>query len=154
MGAPQYGLDNYIGAHHNTADFNFKVAIDEIEVENSKFISVSGVVSSSETMEFMHGDDRYVMKQPGRASFEDIELKRIYQQVDAFYEWRVQIENGNIQRKNVTISLMLPDMSTVVRTMTIMDCYPSKWELPPMDASSSKAAVETITLTCSHVIQG
>jgi phage tail-like protein len=148
MGAPQYGLDNYIGA------FNFKVSIDEIEVENSKFISVSGVVSSSETMEFMHGDDRYVMKQPGRASFEDIELKRIYQQVDAFYEWRVQIENGNIQRKNVTISLMLPDMSTVVRTMTIMDCYPSKWELPPMDASSSEAAVETITLTCSHVIQG
>jgi len=148
MGAPQYGLDNYIGA------FNFKVAIDEIEVENSKFISASGVVSSSETMEFMHGDDRYVMKQPGRSSFEDIELKRIYQQVDAFYEWRVQIENGNIQRKNVTISLMLPDMSTVVRTMTIMDCYPSKWELPPMDASSSEAAVETITLTCSHVIQG
>ena len=148
MGAPQYGLDNYIGA------FNFKVSIDEIEVENSKFISVSGVVSSSETMEFMHGDDRYVMKQPGRASFEDIELKRIYQQVDPFYEWRVQIENGNIQRKNVTISLMLPDMSTVVRTMTIMDCYPSKWELPPMDASSSEAAVETITLTCSHVTQG
>ena len=147
MGAPQYGLDNYIGA------FNFKVSIDEIEVENSKFISVSGVVSSSETMEFMHGDDRYVMKQPGRASFEDIELKRIYQQVDAFYEWRVQIENGNIQRKNVTISLMLPDMSTVVRTMTIMDCYPSKWELPPMDASSSETAVETITLTCSHVTQ-
>ena len=148
MGAPQYGLDNYIGA------FNFKVTIDEIEVENSKFISVSGVVSSSETMEFMHGDDRYVMKQPGRASFEDIELKRVYQQVDAFYEWRVQIENGNIQRKNVTVSLMLPDMATVVRTMTIMDCYPSKWELPPMDASSSEAAVETITLTCSHVIQG
>ena len=148
MGAPQFGLDNYIGA------FNFKVTIDGIEVENSKFVSVSGVVSTSETMEFMHGDDRYVMKQPGRASFEDIELKRIYQQVDAFYEWRVQIENGNIQRKNVTISLMLPDMSTVVRTMTIMDCYPSKWELPPMDASSSEAAVETITLTCSHVIQG
>ena len=148
MGAPQFGLDNYIGA------FNFKVTIDGIEVENSKFVSVSGVVSTSETMEFMHGDDRYVMKQPGRASFEDMELKRIYQQVDAFYEWRVQIENGNIQRKNVTISLMLPDMSTVVRTMTIMDCYPSKWELPPMDASSSEAAVETITLTCSHVIQG
>ena len=41
MGAPQYGLDNYIGA------FNFKVAIDEIEVENSKFISVSGVFECS-----------------------------------------------------------------------------------------------------------
>ena len=148
MGRPQFGLDNYIGA------FNFKVTIDGVEVENSKFTSVSGVVSTSETMEFMHGDDRYVMKQPGRAMFEDIELKRIYQQVDSFYEWRLKIENGNIERKLVTVSLMLPDMNTVVRTMMIHDAYPSKWELPAMDASSSEAAVETITLTCSHVTQG
>jgi phage tail-like protein len=148
MGRPQFGLDNYIGA------FNFKVTIDGVEVENSKFTSVSGVVSTSETMEFMHGDDRYVMKQPGRAMFEDIELKRVYQQVDSFYEWRLKIENGNIERKLVTVSLMLPDMNTVVRTMMIHDAYPSKWELPAMDASSSEAAVETITLTCSHVTQG
>ena len=148
MGRPQFGLDNYIGA------FNFKVTIDGVEVENSKFTSVSGVVSTSETMEFMHGDDRYVMKQPGRAMFEDIELKRIYQQVDSFYEWRLKIENGNIERKLVTVSLMLPDMNTVVRTMMIHDAYPSKWELPAMDSSSSEAAVETITLTCSHVTQG
>ena len=44
MGAPQYGLDNYIGA------FSFKVEIDNIEVENAKFLSVSGVVSTLETM--------------------------------------------------------------------------------------------------------
>ena len=56
MGAPQYGLDNYIGA------FNFKVEIDGVTVENSKFVNVSGVVSTSETMEFMQGDDRYIMK--------------------------------------------------------------------------------------------
>lgn len=148
MGAPQYGLDNYIGA------FNFKVEIDGIAVENSKFVNVSGVVSTSETMEFMQGDDRYIMKQPGRASFEDIELKRVYQQVDAFYEWRLQIENGIIERKLVTVHMMLPDMVTVVRTMMIHDSYPSKWELPAMDSSSTEVALETITLTCSHVTQG
>src|SRR5690349_18407255 len=103
-GAPQYGLDRYIGA------FNFKVEIDGVPVENSKFVSVSGVVSTSETMEFMHGDDRYILKQPGRASFEDIELKRVYQQVDSFYMWREEIEKGNIQRKQVQVYLMLPDM--------------------------------------------
>ena len=148
MGAPQFGLDNYIGA------FNFKVTIDGIEVENSKFVSVSGIVSTSETMEFMQGDDRFVMKQPGRAMFEDVELKRVYQQVDSFYQWREYIERGIVDRKLVTVSLLLPDMETIVRTMSIHDCYPSKWELPPMDASSSEAAIETITLTCSHVTQG
>ena len=76
------------------------------------------------------------------------------QQVDSFYAWREQIERGKIERKLVTISLLLPDMETVIRTMSIHDAYPSKWELPPMDASSSEAAVETITLTCSHVTQG
>lgn len=148
MGAPQYGLDNYIGA------FNFKVTIDGIEVENSKFTSVSGVVSTSETMEFMQGDDRFVMKQPGRSMFEDIELKRVYQQVDSFYQWREMIERGVIERKLITISLLLPDMESIVRTMSIHDAYPSKWELPAMDSSSSEAAIETITITCSHVTQG
>jgi phage tail-like protein len=148
MGAPQFGLDNYIGA------FNFKVTIDGVEVENSKFVSVSGIVSTSETMEFMQGDDRFVMKQPGRAMFEDIELKRVYQQVDSFYQWREYIERGIVDRKLITVSLMLPDMETIVRTMSIHDAYPSKWELPPMDASSSEAAIETITITCSHVTQG
>lgn len=146
-GAPQYGLDQYIGA------FNFKVTIDDVAVENSKFMSVSGVVSTSETMEFMHGDDRYIMKQPGRASFEDVELKRVYQQVDSFYMWREEIEKGNIERKQVQVYLMLPNMTTVVRQMTIHRCYPSKWELPPMDASSTEVAVETITLTPSWVTQ-
>ena len=146
-GAPQFGLDRYIGA------FNFKVEIDGVAVENSKFISVSGVVSTSETMEFMQGDDRYVMKQPGRASFEDIELKRVYQQIDSFYIWREEIEKGNIQRKQVQVHLMLPDMITTVRQMTIHEAYPSKWELPGMDASSTEVAVETITLTCSWVTQ-
>jgi phage tail-like protein len=148
MGAPQFGLDNYIGA------FNFKVTIDGVEVENSKFVSVSGIVSTSETMEFMQGDDRFVMKQPGRAMFEDVELKRVYQQVDSFYQWREYIERGIVDRKLITVSLMLPDMETIVRTMSIHDAYPSKWELPPMDASSSEAAIETITITCSHVTQG
>ena len=53
----------------------------------------------------------------------------------------------------IVLDLMLPDMETIVRTMMIHDAYPSKWELPPMDASSSETAVETITLTCSHVTQ-
>ena len=146
-GAPQYGLDRYLGAFH------VKVENAGVPVEHSKFISVSGVVSTSETMEFMHGDDRYLMKQPGRASFEDIELKRVYQQVDSFYMWREEIEKGNVQRKQVQVYLMLPDMITTVRQMTIHECYPSKWELPPMDASSTEVAVETITRTCSWVPQ-
>ena len=146
-GAPQYGLDQYIGA------FNFRVTIAGEDVENTKFISVSGVVSTSETMEFMHGDDRYIMKQPGRASFEDIELKRVYQQIDRFYMWREEIEKGNIQRKQVEVFMMLPDMVTTIRQMTVHECYPSKWEFPPMDASSTEVATETITLTCSWVTQ-
>jgi phage tail-like protein len=146
-GAPQYGLDRYIGA------FNFKVEIDGVPVENSKFTAVSGVVSTSETMEFMQGDDRYIMKQPGRASFEDVEMKRVYQQVDSFYMWREEIEKGNIVRKQIQVYLMLPDMVTTVRQMTIHEGYPSKWELPGMDASSTEVAIETITLTCSWVTQ-
>ena len=41
-GAPQVGLDHYISAA------NFKVEVDGLEIENSKIVGVSGIVSESE----------------------------------------------------------------------------------------------------------
>ena len=66
MGAPQFGLDNYIGA------FNFKVTIDGIEVEKFLSFPFQVLYLLLKQWNLMHGDDRFVMKQPGRSMFEDI----------------------------------------------------------------------------------
>ena len=147
-GAPQYGLDNYISAA------NFKVEVDGHQVENSKIVSVKGIVSESEDLNITHGDDRYIMHQPGRAFFHEVELTRVYNQVDAFYLWRLQIEQGVVARKTVTVSALLPDKLTVARKMLLHECYPRRWAFPEFDAANTGPAIEKITLSCSWFTAG
>lgn len=143
---PEMEIDSYIGA------WNFRVKIDEITGDvNQGFTRVSGVVSQSETMEFMHGIDPYIRRAPGRASFEDMRMERVYNGMDAFYEWRLAIEEGTVQRRDVTIEVLKAD-GTPVRTMKCINAYPSRWELPELETTGSQGAVERITLTVERVI--
>lgn len=136
--------DNYVGTH------NFQVKIEGMDEINTDFVSVSGVVSESEEIEFMNGVDPYVRKTAGRVTYEPVVMERIYKGVDDFYRWRLEIENGNVERKNVTVTLM-DAAFTAKRTMTLELAWPSKWEMPDMDANSSGPAMERITLTVERV---
>jgi phage tail-like protein len=136
--------DNYVGTH------NFQVVIDEIEVLNSEFQSVSGIVSESEEVEFMHGPAPYVRRGAGRVTYEPGVMERVYKGMDEFYGWRLEVENGNIERRNVTITMM-DAAFTPIRAMTLEGAWPSKWEMPDMDATSSGPAIERITLTVERV---
>lgn len=143
---PGLVAENYFGAYY------FSVAIDGIEQSdiNQTFTKVSGVVSESEPVEFKHGTDPYIRKTVGRTKYEDLSLERIYNGSDAFYKWRLEIEEGNISRKDVVIRLMKAN-GDVVRTMVCRTAWPSKWQLPEMDASGSNPATETITLSVEKV---
>jgi phage tail-like protein len=139
--------DNYIGA------FNFRVTIPDIASGvNQAFTRVSGVVSQSEPMEFMHGLDPYVRRSAGRTTYEDVTMERIYNGHDEFYNWRLEVEEGIINRRDVVVELMRPD-GTPVRKMKLFAAWPSRWELPEMDASGSSGAVERISLTVERVIE-
>lgn len=141
---PELETNTYVGSFH------FRVSIPNMESINQAFTGVSGVVSESEKMEFMHGTDPYVRKGAGRTTYEDVVLQRIYNGSDQFYEWRIQVEAGIVERRDIKIELLRPDGS-VARTMMCRGAWPSKWELPPMDASGSSAAVESISLTVERV---
>jgi phage tail-like protein len=136
--------DNYIGS------YNFQIAIDGITDINSEFVTVSGVVSTTEELEFMHGNDPYVRKSAGRLSYEPVVMERVYKGVDDFYRWRLEVEAGNIDRKDVTIRMMNAGFQ-VIRQMTLGGAWPIKWEMPDMDATSSRPAMERITLSVDRV---
>jgi phage tail-like protein len=136
--------DNYVGTH------NFMIEIPGIDLLNTEFVSVSGIVSSTEEIEFANGTDPYVRKTAGRVMYEPIELQRVYKGVDEFYAWRLEVENGNIERRDVTITLMNAAFQPV-RAMMLEGAWPSKWQMPDMDAASSGAAMEQITLTVERV---
>jgi phage tail-like protein len=147
MGAGSIFLetDNYIG------NYQFVVQIDDINEVNQTFVRVSGVVSNTEAMEFMQGTDPYVRKGVGRTSWEEVTLERVYNGADEFYDWRIQIENGDISRRNVTVRLLKPN-GEQAREMTMYQAWPSRWELPEMDATGSGPATERIVLTVESVV--
>ena len=142
---PELDTENYVGSFH------FRISIPDVAGDvNQAFTRVSGVVSTSEPMEFMHGTDPYVRKGVGRTSYEDVTLERIYNGSDAFYSWRLDVEAGSIIRRDVKIEMMKGN-GEVSRTMMCMGAWPSRWELPEMDASGSGGAVERISLTVERV---
>ena len=147
LGGPvQFDLqtDNYVGTH------NFQVQVEGIAVVNTEFVSVSGVVSETERITFMNDVTGYAETEAGATLYEPVTLERVYKGVDDFYGWRLDVENGNVERRDVTITMMNAAFETV-RTMTLDSAWPSKWEMPDMDASSSGPAMERITLQAERV---
>jgi phage tail-like protein len=141
--------------------FRFTVSIDGIadSTVNNHFVRVSGVASESEQLTWMQGTDGSVNTAPGRVKYADITLERVYDGVDEFYEWRRKIERGDgisdgvSYRRTVTIRLMKRD-NTVVRVMNLEGAWPSRWQMPDLDATSSNPAIETIVLTVKKVYEG
>jgi phage tail-like protein len=135
----------------NAFCFEVKInGIDEANI-NQAFTRVSGIVSQSEMMEFMQGTDPFVRKSPGRVSFEDVSLERVWNGSDAFYSWRRAIETGGAQTRDVSVIMKTRNLEPL-RTMTLVEAWPSRWELPELDASGAGAATERITLTIKEVI--
>jgi phage tail-like protein len=141
----ELGSDNYYGSYY------FRVSIPDVAGDiNQTFTKVSGVVSETEPMEFKHGTDPYIRKTVGRTKYEDLSLERIYNGNDGFYTWRLEIEAGNLTRKDIKIEMMKAN-GDVIRTMICRSAWPSKWQLPEMDSSSTSPASEVITLSVEKV---
>jgi phage tail-like protein len=136
--------------------WNFRVKIDGISVENSKFVSVSGITSETEAISYKFSGDSYMQSLPGVYKFSDVELTRIHKAgSDDFYKWREMIERGVDDQRTVTIHLHNVSFKDApVMTMVLHDAWPIKWEFPELNAGSSDGAMEKITLNVSRVTKG
>jgi len=151
-------VDQHVGT------FRFEVSIDGLsdahQKINNQFVRVSGLATESEQLTWMQGTDGSVNTAPGRVKYADITLERVYNGSDAFYRWRRAIEQGRgisdesdkSYRRTVTVRLMKRD-GTIVREMKLVGAWPSRWQMPDLDATSSNPAIETIVLTVQEVYE-
>jgi phage tail-like protein len=119
---------------------------------NQAFVRISGVVTTSEDIEYMQGTDTSVGTAPGRTKFDDLQMERIFNGTDHFYAWRRRIENGEMELGNLTIE-MLDRGGQVVRRVVCANAWPKRWEMPEMDATSSNLAIEKITLAVADIYE-
>lgn len=142
--------DPYIG------QWNFRVKIDGIPADNSKFVSVSGITSETELISYKFSGDAYMQSIPGVYKFSDVELTRVHKAgSDDFYNWREMIERGVDDMRTVTIDLHNVSLKDApVMTMVLHNAWPIKWEFPDLNAGSSDAALEKITLNVGRITKG
>ena len=126
-------------------NFNFLVEIDGIA--QASFTECSGLSTTTEVIEHRQGGDNVrVRKLPGKTSYSDISLKWGLTSSTELWDWRQQIIDGNVVRKNGSIVVFDLDNSTEVARWNFVRAWPTKWEGPSFSAKGNDIAIDTLVL--------
>lgn len=125
--------------------FHFQVQWNGLSVT---FAEASGLTVENQAIEYRAGEAPIysTIKMPGIPKFSNITLKRGVMEGDnALYEWFATTALNDIERRNLTISMLNAAHEPVV-TWTIVNAWPLKVEGPGLKASGNEVAMETVEL--------
>jgi len=126
--------------------FNFLVELDGIA--QASFIECSGLGTTTEVIETREGgDNTTVRKLPGKTTYTDIVLKWGMTNATELWDWRQQIIEGIVVRKNGSIVVYDLTNSTEVARWNFVSAWPSKLEGPAFNAKGNDIAINTLTLS-------
>jgi phage tail-like protein len=110
------------------------------------FTELSGLQTEIVVQEYEEvGNNGYIHRLPGRAKVGNITLKRGMTRSNDFLKWLLDVANGKITRRNVTV-VMYDTKREVLLRWNFLKAYPVKWSGPQFTAKSSDAAVESLEL--------
>jgi phage tail-like protein len=136
-------------------NFNFLLEIGGITPDQKTIVggfkSMSGMTSETEVIEFKQGNDMVVRKKPGRTTYANIVLECGYVVLDDLWQWRKNIEDGNIDRRSGTITVLDNDGETIVAEFNFYEAWPAKWHVPEVDSDQSGMAIEKIELATEKI---
>lgn len=115
------------------------------------FRECTGLGSESQVVEYRATDEKgrpILIREPGTMKYQDIVLKRGITDSMDMWQWRKQVEDGDIDqaRRNGTITLYNQKGEAVAR-WNVEACWPAKILGPNYDAKTNEVAVEELTLT-------
>jgi phage tail-like protein len=123
----------------------FYVEIDGIK--QAVFTEVGGLQVETTLQEYEEGGNNgFVHRLPGRTKVGNLTLKRGMTASNELFLWLMQVTQGNITRKNVSVVLYDTTGKAVLR-WNFQNAYPVKWTGPQFTAANAVMAIETIELT-------
>ncbi|UBV44944.1 phage tail protein (plasmid) [Deinococcus taeanensis] len=138
-------------AHRILSNHRYHVAIDGLE--QAAFSEVSGLQIETETMDFIEGgvNDR-VLRLPVRSKVGNLTLKRGVVAGQKLLEWHLNIVQGYMDVRNVTI-IVYETSGTVLVRFELLQAYPVKWSGPQFTGNGDAVAVETLELAHAGFLQ-
>ncbi|HZH37043.1 MAG TPA: phage tail protein [Flavisolibacter sp.] len=132
-------------ANYPLPKFHFRV-----EWGGSKigFTEVTGLNIENELIEYRDGasPEYHKIKMPGLQKYGNITLKRgMFTGDNEFFQWLNTVSLSNIERRDVTISL-LNENHEPVYIWRIKNAFPTKVTAPDLKSDANEVAVETIEL--------
>jgi phage tail-like protein len=131
--------------------YNFLVEIDGIT--RAGFQECSGLDTTQDAGEYREGTDPLtVRKLPGLITYSNISLKRGITDDAELWEWRKTVMDGRVERKNMSIVLMDDAREEKLR-WNVKNCWPTKWEGPSFNATSSDVVVESLEIAHEGLVK-
>ena len=126
---------------------NFNFLVDLGLGEEMGFSEVEVPSGEIEVIEYREGGDRVnsARKLPGLAKYPNVTLKRGITGRTDLFEWWKSVRDGQVQRRNVTITLLDEQRQAVLR-WHLRNAFPVKIEGPSLNASGNEVAIETLEL--------
>ena len=136
--------------------FSFHVELDGIDI--GAFKEASGVDSETEIVEYKETtkDGKMIIRKlPGAMKWSDITLKKRIDDKKDLWDWRKEVEQGDIDSARRNGSIVLYDSTAKeVARWNFMNGWPSKWKGADLNAGENAVAVEEITITHEGLERG
>jgi len=135
----------------------YSYSLDLSGKASGMFTEVSGIGSETDIVEVKavdhHGRD-FIKKVPGRLKFTDITLKRGITSNLEFYNWRKQVEDGNVAEARINATITMYDqMLRPVAQWDLTNAWPSKITGPSLTADSAAVGIEELTITYDFLVR-
>ncbi len=126
---------------------NFNFLVDIGAGENLAFSEAELPTGEIEVIEYREGGDRVnsARKLPGLTKYPNVTLKRgVTGRLDLF-EWWKSVRDGQLARRNVTITLLDEQRQPVLRWL-LRNAFPVKIEAGSLNALGNEVVIESIEL--------
>jgi len=124
---------------------SFRLEIDGIE--RGGFRECTGLESANAPIDYREGDDSLTLQRiPGLASYTPITLRWGASDDTELFEWRSQVAEGRVDRRNGSV-VLLDDTGAEKRRWNFVSAWPSRWTGPSFNATGNEIAIEALEIT-------
>jgi phage tail-like protein len=131
---------------------NFNFVVDIGGGEEIAFAEVELPAAEIEVIEYREGADgpSSSRKLPGRARYGNVVLRRgISGRLD-LWEWFKSVRDGQLQRRDVTITL-LDEQRQAVQRWLLRDAWPTKYDPSDLNAKGNEVVIELLELAVESI---
>ncbi|MDX1909702.1 MAG: phage tail protein [Bacteroidia bacterium] len=132
-------------ANYPLSKFHFQVEWGGTSIG---FTEVSGLTLETEMIEYRHGasPEYHKTRMPGMHKLSNITLKRgTFKGDNEFYNWLNTVSLNEIERRDITISLLNEKHEPVV-VWKVKSAWPVKVQATDMKSDANEVAIETLEL--------